>query len=92
MEKTWKWTVSLLVGSLFLNIVLFTAGSSLFQGDITGQAVTDIEQPEMSVYTAAVCEGIGSNKNCHDEVFVSCGNAETSLGNIVGDELKLDIE
>ena len=89
MEKTWKWTVGLLVISMCLNIVLFSAGSSLFQGQITGKTVTNIDSPELDLYTQAVCEGTGPYRDCHDEVFVQCGNFETSLGTIVGDELQL---
>ncbi|MDP3918544.1 MAG: hypothetical protein Q8Q35_01385 [Nanoarchaeota archaeon] len=80
-----KILVSLLIISLGLNVFL------LVNGSITGQTVLDTENfTGIEVYTTAVCEGI----DCHDEVFVQCGDVNTKLGNIVGNnpEFELDWE
>jgi hypothetical protein len=71
--------VALLV-SLVMNFYL------LSEGDITGEVVANYS--EFEVYTEAVCDVEG----CHDELFIVCGNTETSLGNVVGSEIEIDEE
>ncbi len=78
-----------LVFSLGVNVILLS--EHFAEAPITGQAVAD---PPFSLYTEAVCtEGVESIE-CHDEVFIQCGETTTKLGNVLGNnpEFELDWE
>jgi len=83
-----KVIVTLLVFSLLLNVAL------LLKETMTTEAIIEVDEDEttLSLYTEAVCENVSEGVQCHDEVFIQCGDTETKLGNVLGNSPTFELD
>jgi len=82
-----KVLIILLVFSLLLNFAL------LMKETLTTDAIVEInDNTSLSLYTEAVCENVTDGTQCHDEVFIQCGDIETKLGNVLGNSPTFELD
>tara|TARA_Y100000310_G_C20150431_1_gene564467 strand:+ start:352 stop:570 length:219 start_codon:yes stop_codon:yes gene_type:complete len=62
---------------------------------LTTEAIIEIDEEDvtsLSLYTEAVCENVTDGTECHDEVFIQCGDVETKLGNVLGNNPTFELD
>jgi hypothetical protein len=63
----------------------------LSQGEITGKTVQERGSIGFEIYTSANCSENNGSISCYDDIYLSCNNVETKLGNVLGENVEFDL-
>ena len=80
-----KILIIVLVFSLLLNVFLISTS------EITGNVVRENNYVGFDIYTQANCSEKNGSVSCNDDIYLSCNNVETKLGNVIGEKIEFDL-